>query len=284
MQTLQASDAMTEQHGAGLTIGERKVTFHTPVLSRDLSVMTASELPNAAYQIQGLIAEYCGYLAENLYFGSALQETLFARLQAARKEIDESNESRNLAVTLNKVIFEVHRIHARIAQEEKFIATRRPLRWISPSLVLVYIVIIIAIIVRGSKSNMEMAMMPVIGIPVGVLLWSLIGSVAAILHRFYTYRIKDLSQVNLEIAWLIARPLTGLIMGMVSYVFIIAGLFVLANATQSNSDVSAIRPQLLWAVAFLAGFSDRFFESFIRTLVRKLSGAAPSSRPSTNGA
>ena len=277
---------MTEQQNDGMTIqrGTSRIKFRTPVLSRELSRMPADKLLEAVDQLQGLIADYCGILAEALYFDPKLQAKLFARLQAARKDIAdaESKDSRNLVVTLNQVIFEVHRVHARISKEQEFINKSGSLRWISPSIVLVYMVIIIVVIILGWESNLGSTEMPVIGIPLTVLVWSLIGSVAAILYRFYTYRLRELSQVSLEISWLIARPLTGVIMGMVSYVIIVAGLLVFGNATQSTIDTPVIRPQLLWAVAFLAGFSDKFFEGFIRALLSKLPDFAPKSPEITN--
>ena len=272
---------MAGQQNDGMTIqiGVSRIKFYTPVLSRELSRMSADKLPEAVDQLQGLIADYCGILAEALYFDPKLQTKLFTRLQAARRDIAdaESKDSRTLVVTLNQVIFEVHRVHAIISKEQEFIDKSGSLRWISPSIVLLYIVIIIGVIIFGWKSNIGSTEMPVIGIPLTVLVWSLIGSVAAILYRFYTYQIRELGQVSLEISWLIARPLTGVIMGMVSYVIIVAGLLVFSNATQESSIAPVIKPQLLWAVAFLAGFSDKFFEGFIRALLSKLPALAPKS-------
>jgi hypothetical protein len=277
---------MTEQQDGGMTIqiGESRKSFHTPVLSRELSRMPADKLPEAVDNLQGLIADYCGILAEALYFDPKLQEKLFTRLQSARKEIAEaeSKDPAELVVTLNKVIFDVHRVHARIAKEQEFINKSVGLRWLSPSLVLVYIVIIFGIIALGWRLNLGEGAMPVIGIPLAVVLWSLIGSVAAILYRFYTYRIRELNQVSREVTWLIARPLTGIIMGMVSYLIIIAGLFVFGVAPEPNSDPPTIRSQLLWAVAFLAGFSDRFFEGFIHMLVSRVSDVAAKSTSSAD--
>jgi hypothetical protein len=275
---------MTEQQDDGMTIqwGRRRQSFRTPVLSKDLSRMPADRLPEAAYELHGLIADYCGILAETLYLRPKRQEDLFARLQAARRAIDKPKEPADQVVTLNDAIFEVHRVHAIIAKEQEFINQSVRLRWISPALVLFYIIIVIGIMALGWKSDEEF-MMPMIGIPLAVLLWSLIGSVAAILYRFYTYHIRELSEVSLQVTWLIARPLTGIIMGMVSYLTIVAGLFVFGSATQSNTGTTATRPELLWLVAFLAGFSDKFFEGFMRNLLSRISGPAPESGPSAAG-
>lgn len=269
---------MTEQQDDGMTIqwGRRPQSFHTPVLSKDLSRMPADRLPEAAYELHGLIADYCGILAETLYLRPKLQEKLFARLQAARRAIDKPKDPADQVVTLNDAIFEVHRVHAIIAKEQEIINQSVRLRWISPTLVLVYIIIVIGIMTLGWNSEAGF-MMPVIGIPFAVLLWSLIGSVAAILYRFYTYHIRELSQVSLQVTWLIARPLAGIIMGMVSYLAIVAGLFVFGVATQLNTSTTAPRPELLWLVAFLAGFSDKFFEGFMRNLLSKISGPSQES-------
>ena len=263
-----------EDDGVTIQTGEQKISFHTPVLSRDISEMSPDKLSEAALELHSLIATYCGYLSEILYIDPKLQDNLFARLQESRRKIDTAKGTGNLKVALNEAIFEVHRVHVSIAKNQELLAKRERLQWISPVVVLVFAVIIVGVIILGRELD-ESAVMPIIGIPFSVLLWSLIGSVAAILYRFYNYRITKLTQINLQITWLIARPLTGVIMGMVSYVAIVAGLFIFGGETQTTLGAPTIKPQLLWLVAFLAGFSDRFFEGYIQTLVNTLSRSTP---------
>src|SRR5450631_2017096 len=250
--------------------------FRPPVTSRELGKMEPDKLDDAAYEIQGWISDYCGYLAELLYFDPKLQENLFARLQEARKDIKNSM-AEDLEGALNDAIFTVHRVHASIAREQELEKKRGSLGVGFITLSLVYIAVIIGIIVYGNNSC-NWLQKTVIGIPISVLLWSFLGSLAAILYRFYNSRLSDLSQVSVELNWLIARPLIGVIMGMLSFVIISAGLLVFGPATQPGNDPS-IRPQLLWAVAFLAGFSDKFYLGFIDSLVGKFSGTGSKSPP-----
>lgn len=112
----------------------------------------------------------------------------------------------------------------------------------------------------------------VFGIPFPIIVWSAVGSLAAILYRFY----KSPRRVNFEIEfrWLIARPIIGIIMGALAYLALISGLIVF-NTTES----APLDPQKAgflaqyWIVAFLAGFSDKFYEKIIEWLVGKFTGA-----------
>jgi hypothetical protein len=267
---------MTEFQGKEKTIQSRGewIKFKPPVLSRNISSMPPEELPVSASIIHGWIADYCGYLAEILYMDSTLQDQLFTRLQEARMNIDRAKEPEALKVALNDAIFQVHRIHVSIAQGQELSYQKVRMQWISPILVLLYILIIIGIIILTPGLD-ESLKIPVIGIPVSVLIWSLLGSVAAILYRFYNFQLTKLMQVSPQVSWLIARPLTGVIMGMVSYVAIIAGLFIFSGDTPTTLGIPAIRPQLLWLVAFLAGFSDQFHEGFIHAIIDKLTKPTP---------
>src|SRR5664279_3951445 len=131
----------TELESEGKPILLRNIPkyFRPPVTSRELGKMAAVDLGDAAYKIQGWISDYCGYLAELLYFDPKLQENLFARLQEARKNIETSTRadalensnnltgtkrSSDLEVVLNAAIFEVHRVHASIATEQELVKKR----------------------------------------------------------------------------------------------------------------------------------------------------------------
>jgi hypothetical protein len=107
----------------------------------------------------------------------------------------------------------------------------------------------------------------ILGVPFPIIVWGGVGSFAAILHRFY----KSPRRINLEIElrWLFARPIIGIVMGSVSYLALVSGALVF-SATPSQDlaaelDVSAEQWQF-WVVAFLGGFSDKFYEKIIEWL------------------
>ncbi|MCO5190933.1 MAG: hypothetical protein M9928_15840 [Anaerolineae bacterium] len=103
------------------------------------------------------------------------------------------------------------------------------------------------------------------GVPLRVMFWAGIGSLAAILYRFYTLR--EVIRFDIEVRWLIARPLIGIIMGSMAYLALAAGLILVSS--ESTSTNPAIRPEIALIVAFLAGFSDRFYEGIVDLLTAR---------------
>ncbi|KAA6432406.1 hypothetical protein ACD591_09115 [Rufibacter glacialis] len=106
----------------------------------------------------------------------------------------------------------------------------------------------------------------ILSIPVPVLIWSILGSFSAILYRFTNAGDKELNE---PLRWLFARPLTGIIMGVISYLVLKVGLLTIQG---SEAGTGIGNPEVIWLIAFLAGFSDRFSESLLRTVVGKFGG------------
>ena len=120
-----------------------------------------------------------------------------------------------------------------------------------------YVLLLIAIIFLATTFHPESGLIPVIGIPISVLLWSSLGSIANMLYRFYKHH--DVEDVEQEMRWYSARPLVGMIMGIVIYLVLQAGVIFLSFAT-SQSSGGQIKDEILWLFSFIGGFSDRFFE------------------------
>jgi hypothetical protein len=100
-----------------------------------------------------------------------------------------------------------------------------------------------------------------------ILLWSFIGSLAAILYRF-TY--AGDSELNDPLRWLFARPLMGVIMGTIAYLVLKAGFITLQEGSSARG--TKLNEQVLWLIAFLAGFSDRFSDMLLRNTVGRFGG------------
>jgi uncharacterized membrane-anchored protein len=113
---------------------------------------------------------------------------------------------------------------------------------------------------------------PVIGIPISVIVWSFIGGVAAILQDFVSSK-KEQCQKIINYEYLLWRPLVGILMGTTVYLAIASGLVVLL---QGNTNIlsSLGNNYLLWVLAFLGGFSDRFAEFVFDNIVRRFSEQA----------
>ncbi len=107
--------------------------------------------------------------------------------------------------------------------------------------------------------------LPLLNIPLPVILWSAIGSFTAILYRF---NISGDIELQDPMRWLFSRPLTGIVMGTVAYLTVRIGLLSMLSA--DSPEFNSV--EILWLVAFIGGFSDRFADSILKSLVGRFGG------------
>jgi hypothetical protein len=192
------------------------------------------------------------------------QAKVFERLIVIKKSL--SNLPRNMSPleTLAAAELEVKSLRSKITKRELIEDEQRRLRHFVPALIAVYIVLLTVVILSGYHVQPTSLTLPIIGVPVSVLVWAGIGSLAAILYRFYT---QEIGRMNQELRWLIARPIIGIIMGSISYLGILSGLLILSA---TDGKAGSVRDEVVWLLAFLGGFSDRFFESVISALLARV--------------
>ena len=109
---------------------------------------------------------------------------------------------------------------------------------------------------------------PILSIPVTVVLWSMIGSLAAMLYRFN--KSSD-SEMLFPLRWLFTRPLTGMVMGMIVYL-LMKGVLIVSGSRIPFETLGS--QEVVWLVAFFAGFSDRFNDFVMNSIVGPLGGIA----------
>lgn len=101
---------------------------------------------------------------------------------------------------------------------------------------------------------------PLLGIPMGVAIWSFIGSFAAMLTQFYQ---KPVHEFGNTLKWVIIRPVLGVVMGAAVYLaFVSLGI---VDRVQQNS----LLPLL---IAFFVGYSDTFTFDILNTIQRTITG------------
>ncbi|MGF1460467.1 MAG: hypothetical protein ACFBSG_15755 [Leptolyngbyaceae cyanobacterium] len=135
--------------------------------------------------------------------------------------------------------------------------------------IVIYTVSILAVMLYTAIYNPALASaeVPFISIPLWALVWGALGSLAAILHRFYSTSKRV--RASIERQWLIARPLTGILMSAVAYLAIVSGiLFLEAEDSDTLASVNAERFAML--ACFLAGFSDKFYLGIVELLTSKI--------------
>jgi hypothetical protein len=131
----------------------------------------------------------------------------------------------------------------------------------------VAIVGLFVLVMLGPRRGLTVyTIVPILAIPLPVILWSAIGSFTAILYRF-----NNSGDIELQdpLRWLFTRPLTGIMIGIVTFFIIKAGLLTL---TPGNNTPALGSNELMWLAAFLVGFSDRFSDSLLKSLVGRFGG------------
>lgn len=119
--------------------------------------------------------------------------------------------------------------------------------------------------VNLSTTNLDKLKTPILGIPGPVIIWSLIGSFAAMLHRYNHRPIEDFDDAE---KWLLTRPVLGVVLGSTFYLVLNSGFFLIPGI--NNSD-SSIKDEVTLILSFLVGFSDRFVDSVFNALVDRYS-------------
>ncbi len=109
--------------------------------------------------------------------------------------------------------------------------------------------------------------LPLIGIPWPVIVWSLIGSFAAMIYRFNKKPIYDFGDA---VKWMLTRPVQGVVLGAAFYLVLISGLFLFGGRATSETSSNTANDIIL-ILSFLVGFSDRFADSVFRAIVDKYS-------------
>jgi hypothetical protein len=64
--------------------------------------------------------------------------------------------------------------------------------------------------------------------------------------------------------WLVTRPLVGVIMGLMMYLMLLAGLIVFTGASNNAPNLN-----FYWVVAFIGGFSDTLSINLLNSLIGK---------------
>ncbi|MGH1334802.1 MAG: hypothetical protein ACRBFS_01645 [Aureispira sp.] len=116
----------------------------------------------------------------------------------------------------------------------------------------------------------EIRVYPILGIPMGIVVWSFIGSFAAMLTQFYQ---KPVYEFGNTLKWVIIRPVLGVVMGAAVYL-------ALYSLVLSPANSSSLLPLL---VAFFVGYSDTFTFDILNTIQRTITGMFSANRDDSKG-
>lgn len=174
-----------------------------------------------------------------------------------RKEAGDLLDNNETATS--EIKFLLSSIDELVLREKKEQQEQRVWQYAAIGIIVVYLVGLVIAVLKVDK-GLEI---PIYDIPISIVLWGALGSLAAILYKFYTE--QNRIHLEYEVRWLIARPVIGIIMGAVTYFALRSGLILLGATPSSIKDSNAIYS----IISFLAGFSDKFYIGIINLLVEK---------------
>jgi hypothetical protein len=222
-------------------------------------------------------------LREEAKMHLGVTEQLVAKLdveQLTGREMDVLSDEAQAAVG---VMTEIEK--RRLVVEKLIQSDRRRRNW-TVTVVLAYMAIITAVVVYLSirwgtqfmvgDRPLDQQRLPLLGIPWPVIVWSLIGSFAAMIHRFNRRPIYDFGDA---VKWLLTRPFQGVVLGSALYLVLVSGLFLLTGGRVSDPASLVVADEVILVLCFLVGFSDRVADGVFNTLVEKY--AAPPNQTET---
>jgi len=244
--------------GSYINIGKTSIPF-LPT-STSVNDYEFSELVN---EINKKIENYIEIIAETLDENPELQEWAFGLLQETKIKINRLKT--NNTKTLIGAEFNIHKVHVAISKEQKIQKEEKKFRWIIPVMILINLGIVLFLVFFGKRLFQSSLVIPFLDIPISVFVWSALGSLSAVLYRFYHWsRGQSIKQIH----WLIARPIFGIIMGSLAYLFVKSGLLMVNSFFGNLQNNSANEGSyLFYAVSFLVGFSDKIMNKTIDIVV-----------------
>jgi len=139
------------------------------------------------------------------------------------KQADQliADEQRGNLVEAQSIISSINKL---ILTEEDELREQRNWRNFAIAIMAFYIFILAIVALPISYFSDSQQRIYIFGVPLLVIIWSALGSLAAILYRFYT----EVARVrfDVEVRWLIACPIIGIIMGAIAYLTLKSGLIL----------------------------------------------------------
>lgn len=195
-----------------------------------------------------------------------LRKNISDKLEISRTKEEDKEKSE----ILNEVQYLLGSFKETINRESRDQRGQRLWQIFNIIIIIFYIIFLSSIMTLTAlfKPELKNSLIPYISIPIWALIWGALGSLSAILYRFYniTTRVK----FSEEFQWLIARPIIGILMSAIAYLTAISGLVFLGSENLTLEQINENETRFIALVCFLAGFSDRVYIAIINLLVLRL--------------
>ncbi|MGK7941175.1 MAG: hypothetical protein AB4062_13690 [Crocosphaera sp.] len=190
---------------------------------------------------------------------------------------DETSDISN-SQQLNEVQYKLGSLKGIIRREEKEQKEQENWKNINLIVILFYIALL-SIILIHFQDNTD-AKISLLRLPLWSLVWGGLGSLSAILFRFFT--VKNRVKFSDEFKWLIARPIIGILMSSIAFLVTVSGLLVLSpNTNNEPQNISENSMRITSIICFLAGFSDKVYLGIIDLLITRLNFGEETGTPET---
>lgn len=177
------------------------------------------------------------------------------------KEGKEETEKVNYLNEADDYLSEIERL---LNSEKKEKDQQKYLKKINIGIIILYtIVLLVVMIISSGNKEIQNANIAFFDTPVWALVSGGLGSLAAILYKFYS-ETKKVS-FEQEFRWLFARPAIGIVMSIIAYHVFYAGSIFFGDYSSATSDDINKGAALMFC--FIVSFSDRALEAIIEKLI-----------------
>ncbi len=126
-------------------------------------------------------------------------------------------------------------------------------------------ILIILMIFSYNNETLQNFTIPFFSIPFWTIVSGGLGSIAAILYKFY--KPTKITRFDLEFRWLIARPIIGIVMSMIAYLSLQAGLVILGSSSSLSGENNEIAKGTALIFCFIVSFNDRALEGIVEKIL-----------------
>jgi hypothetical protein len=227
-------------------VAESAVRLNDKVLMKEVFDFYRKAMKKLSLSQPGLPIDKSTLADIQAELGLTRLNVMWAEAQMSARVSTKADQDRKIIEELEKA-----------AKKERLLQSRVLL------ILLIYTAVITAILILGGNVLTSSTVIPLLGIPVPIVLWSALGSLGNMLYKYYKQG-RGTGDIENELKWVWACPIVGILMGAVVYLVVISGLTVIGvTATQTNV---LPKSELLWLFSFLGGFSDGIFEGVIRKI------------------
>jgi hypothetical protein len=129
-------------------------------------------------------------------------------------------------------------------------------------IVLVYSLVLLSVLGVVSYLIWNQGELIIMYVPVPILQWAFVGGMVGVLYQLVFKRDRSTEGTRFY-AWLVAKPVVGLVMGAIVYFLAVSGELALNGRGQIKNI------EFLNLLAFLGGFSDRFSVDLLNRIVSR---------------